>query len=112
MREKTGGQGRGFDTEGRPLERRPPSFTCAMQPALDHLDGGGHAGMLNSRLRQIRSVRLRFSRMTSRFSSVLGATRALPITEWTAYLTWLYETDGQDRDFICAACRPLEGLGE
>src|SRR6266478_3402917 len=32
--------GTGFDTEGRPLERRPPSFTCAMQPALDHLDGG------------------------------------------------------------------------
>jgi hypothetical protein len=39
--------------------------------------------------------------------------RVLPISEWTAFLAWVYETplEALDRrDYICAACRQLEGL--
>jgi len=39
--------------------------------------------------------------------------RVLPIAEWIAFLTWIDETSAdQEMDFICAACRQLEGRGK
>jgi hypothetical protein len=41
--------------------------------------------------------------------------RALPIQEWVAWLTGGYETPLEEldrRDYVCAACRQLKGLGE
>jgi len=41
--------------------------------------------------------------------------RVLPIAEWAAYLAWVYEAPINDldgREYICAACRQLEGLGK
>ena len=37
--------------------------------------------------------------------------RMLPLEERVAYLRWL-DTEEMNRDFTCAACRQLEGLGE
>jgi len=38
--------------------------------------------------------------------------RMLPLSEWLDYWAWLNETDELDREYVCAACRQLEGLGK
>ena len=41
--------------------------------------------------------------------------RMLPINEWVAYLAWVYGAPIEDldrREYVCAACRQLEGLGK
>ena len=38
--------------------------------------------------------------------------RMLPLSEWLDYWAWLNETDELDREYACAACRQLEGLGK
>jgi len=40
--------------------------------------------------------------------------RTLPISEWATYIAWVYEAPIEDldgREYICAACRQLAGLG-